>query len=259
MIFVSRGLAASAVLLLLESNLHPTWDVAVSALMTVFTLCWLTAKSRDSGAVLVLTLTGIYFMLVALVNIPEGVLFDVIPMKQAPQIMAKVFVHGFILAVALAALFGRFKAAPGESAFQQMSLVGVVWRLPLAMAVFMVCYVVAGLIIFPFVKEYYAGRVMPEPTAMLFMLGLRAAAMVVAGLLLLHGLRYRRDAVAILSVAFPVISILSLMVLHNDVMPANIRLVHTAETVPYYVLIGFLLALLFGPKTWKEVAPPVAA
>ena len=254
MMLVLRGLAASAVLLLLKSYFHPTWDIAVSSLMIAFTLTWLTARSQDSGAMLVLILTGVYFILVALVNVPEGVLFDVIPIKQAPQIMARAIIHGFILAVTIAVLFGRFKPARVESAFERMPLVALLWRLPLAMAVFMACTIVAGLIVIPFVKDFYASKVLPEPTAMLFMCGLRAAAMVVAGLLLVHGLKCRRDAAAILSVAFPVIGVLALLVQRSDVLPPQVRLVHMAEMLPYYILIGFILALLFGPKNWRAPA-----
>ncbi|MGP8173780.1 MAG: hypothetical protein ACLP7O_04435 [Terracidiphilus sp.] len=76
--FFFRTIAASLVLLLLEAARHPSLGEAASALLVCSVLCWMTLRSRASGAELVATLAGFYFALVSLNTFPEGVVFDVI-------------------------------------------------------------------------------------------------------------------------------------------------------------------------------------
>ena len=116
--FVLRTLAASSVLFVLDMALHPSWgllaswDVMVSALLVCTVLCWITERSQASGAELVATLAGFYFVLASVSNIPEGVLFDVIKVGQAPQLMVQQFGVALVIAVVIAVLFGRAKTKP---------------------------------------------------------------------------------------------------------------------------------------------------
>ena len=84
------------------------------------------------------------------------------------------------------------------------------------------------------------------------MVSLRAVLLIFAAYLVSRGIPSRKDARLILATAFPVIGVISLMIPHNDLMPPFVRLVHTAEMVPYYALCGFLFATWFGPPRVKE-------
>jgi hypothetical protein len=259
--FALRTLAASSVLFVLDMALHPSWgllaswDVMVSALLVCTVLCWITERSQASGAELVATLAGFYFVLASVSNIPEGVLFDVIKVGQAPQLMVQQFGVALVIAVVIAVLFGRAKTKPVHAPVwrSDMSIPGLIWRLAASIAIFMICYIAAGMLIFPLVKGYYHLRNMPEPQAMLSMIALRAVILVVAAVLVLRNIPSRRDARLILAIAFPVICVISLMIPHSDLMPPAVRLVHTLEMVPYYTLCGFLFATWFGPPRIGEV------
>ena len=252
--FVLRTLAASVALFLLNAALRPSWEEAVSALMVCTMLCWITERSRASGAELVATLAGFDFILASVSNIPEGVLFDVIKVGQAPLMMAHQFGIALAIAIVIAVLFGRTKmeAAPAPVWRSDMSIFSLIWRLAASVAVFLVCYFGAGMLIFPLVKSYYQGRTMPTLEAMAAMVSLRAVLLIFAAGLVSRKIPSRNDARLILATAFPVIGVISLMIPHNDIMPPFVRLVHTVEMVPYYALCGFLFATWFGPPRAAE-------
>jgi hypothetical protein len=81
--FVVRMLIASLALFLLEAARNPSWGETASALLVCSVLCWITVLSLASGAELVATLAGFYFVVISLATIPEGVLFDVIKVGEA--------------------------------------------------------------------------------------------------------------------------------------------------------------------------------
>lgn len=222
-----------------------------SVLLIGSVLCWVAARSPAGGAVLIGTLAGFHFILSSAMNIPEGVLFDVVTVQQAPLMMVHQLGLCFLMAVVVTGLFGRWKpqAAVECAPATEMSAIGLTWRLAASVVVFAVCYCAAGAAIFPLVKSYYAGRAMPGPEALFAMIALRAVLLVFAAILVLRIIPGRKDGQWILATAFPVLGIVSLMVLPNDIMPPFVRLVHAVETVPYYALCGFLFALWFGrPK-----------
>lgn len=252
--FIVRTVAASLVLFLLEAARHPSWQEAASALLVCAVLCWITERSRASGVEFVVTLAGFYFILVSLTTIPEGVLFDVIKVGLAPLLMARQLGIALVLAMVIAALFQRFSAVSGttpEAGFG-MTIAGLLWRLVAAIVVFMVCYLAAGMLIYPLVKSYYQGRNMPVPGAMVAMIILKAVCLVIAAWLVLRRIPNRRDAQLILATAFPVIGVFSLMLHNNELMPPAVRWVHTMEMTPYYALCGFLFAIWFGPARAGE-------
>jgi hypothetical protein len=250
MIFIFRALTAAIFLFLVEGGLRPTLGGALSALLVSVVLCWWASRSRASGAELVAAMAGFDFVVSSVATIPEGVLFDVIKVGQAPLMMLKQLGVALVLAVVVAALFGRLRPAPAATvtAPTGMSVLGLLWRLAAAVAVWTVCYAGAGMLIFPFVKDYYAVRAMPSPGAILATQVLRALCLVAAGWPLLRGVSSRLDGRLILATALPVIGIISLMLHENDLMPPFVRWVHTLETVPYYALFGLLVAVWFGPR-----------
>lgn len=147
--FVLRTLAASLVLFLFGVAHHHSWGEAASALLVCTMLCWITARSQASGAELVVTLAGFYFILVSLTTIPESVLFDVIKVGQAPLVMAPLLVVALGIAIAITLLFQKSKATPGATPIPSanMTIVGLLWRLMAAVVAFMFCYCVHVLLL----------------------------------------------------------------------------------------------------------------
>ena len=248
--FVIRTGIASLVLLVLEAGRHITWQEAASAVLVCTVLCWMAERSRTSGVELVVTLGGFYFILVSLTTIPEGVLFDVISVRLAPLVMVRELGIALAIAITITGLFGKFSATagPAQTSSGGMTIVGWLWRMVAAIVVFLVCYIGAGMLIYPRVKGYYQGRNMPDPIAMVAMVALRVVCLIVASWLALRRIPNRKEARLILATAFPVIGVFSLMLHNNEIMPPGVRWVHTMEMTPYYALCGFLFAVWFGPR-----------
>lgn len=252
--FVVRTGIASLVLLVLEAGRHISLQEAASALLVCLVLCWMAERSQAAGVELVVTLGGFYFILVSLTTIPEGVLFDVINVRVAPLVMVRELGIALAIAITIVALFAKFKPTTGAAPISRdgMTIAGLLWRMVAAIAVFLVCYIGAGMLIFPRVKDYYQGRNMPDPVAMVAMVVLRVVCLIVASWLALRRVPNRRDARLILTTAFPVVGVFSMMLHNNAIMPPGVRLVHTMEMTPYYTLCGFLFAVWFGPRRSGE-------
>lgn len=247
--YIIRTLIAAAVLFVLKASFHPGWREAVSALLISAVLCWVAARSRTAGVNLVIVLAGLYYIPQTLINISEGVLFDVIEIDRAPLMMARELGISLIMAIAVTALFTRDKVASTSYISQESELTvfSFTWRLAAVVLVFVICYFTAGLMIYPLVKSYYEMRIMPEPQAIACMQVLRACALLVAALPVLRVIPDKNYARLILAASFPVIGCIAIMIPNNDLMPPAIRFMHTIEMTPYYALYGFLLAYLFGP------------
>ncbi len=236
------------------------WGEAAGALLVAGGMGLVVARSRASGPALVVMIAGLYFVASWLVNIPEGVLFDVIPVTQAPTLLVRVLLTSVLAAtvvVWVAGRLGRQEIAPTVSVPIDTPW-ALLWRLAATVAVFIACYFIAGMIIFPFVKAYYAGRTMPQPAAIVAMQVLRSLAILGAAYPLLRTFGSRRDAALVLGVVLPVFGAIAPMLPANDIMPPSVRLVHSLEVTPYLALFGVLLAVWFGPAR-RRLAPPAPA
>ncbi len=225
------------------------WGEAAGALLVAGAMGLIVARSRASGPGLIVMVAGLYFVVSWLVNIPEGVIFDVIPAAQAPTVLVRMLLTSVVAATAVVWVAGRLKQQEGapSAAVPIDGAWALLWRLAATVAVFIACYFVAGMIIFPFVKAYYAGRTMPQPTAIVAMQVLRSLAILGAAYPLLRTFASRRDAALVLGISLPLMGAIAPMLPANDLMPPSVRLVHCLEVTPYLALFGVLLAVWFGP------------
>ncbi|HEX9106538.1 MAG TPA: hypothetical protein VF832_04910 [Longimicrobiales bacterium] len=253
---------AGAVVMMASSYTGLSWGAAAGALLAGGVLGVMAMRSRASGPALVVALAVLFFGVSWLVNIPEAVLFDVVSPAMAPPMLLRGLLVSLVAASAVVWAAGRLRQEPTDSsvALPPLTTWSLLWRLAALVLVFSVCYIGAGMLIYPFVKAYYAGRAMPQPASMLSMQVLRSLAILGAAYPLLRTFASRRDAVLALGVALPVFGVIIPMLPQNPLMPGNIRLVHTLETAPYLALFGVLIAVWFGPprRVGTAAAPPEA-
>jgi hypothetical protein len=240
-------LLGALIFLAFGSEGHGLGALVSSLLMAGVVVLGMT-RSKASGLELVLALSGLVFVVTWLVNIPEGVLFDVIAPADAPVILLMLLVVTVVAVTSMAAVAGRLGPVPtGPPEAPARSGGRVAWRLVALPAVFVLCYFAAGLLIYSYVEPYYAGRTMPGPAAIASMQVLRALALLGAAYPLLRTLETRRDAILVVAIAVPVLGAVAPLLPANEAMPASIRLVHGLEMAPYYALYGWLVAVWFGP------------
>jgi hypothetical protein len=251
---VGLSILAGAVVLVAFELPDPSWGDVVASLLSAAVLALAMTRSTASGPGLIAILAGLMFVTSSLINVAEGVLFDVIEPTAAPVALVWALLASVTAVTVMVAVAGRLErgagVAPRPSPIESAG--GLLWRLVASPAVFVVLYFVAGIIIIPFVEEFYQGRVMPDPLAIVSMQVLRALAMVGAAYPLLRTLPTRADAISVMAIALPVLGALVPLIPANDVMPVAVRLVHALETVPYYALFGILIAVWFGPPRHRD-------
>lgn len=242
------GLAAAAVVLASGLNWEIGWGKIVAALVAGFVLTLAAHWTRASGAALVAMLAGLYVVPSSLINLPEAVLFDVIKVGEAPVLLAREVLTALLLASVVAWMMGQWRApqATERAEAPAYSAVGLLWRLAAAVGTFVVCYLVVGVVIYPYVKQYYAVRQMPPVAAIVAMQVLRALALLCAAYPLVRASETRRTGRWLLALALPAFGALVPLLPANPFMPDMVRLVHALEIIPYYALYGWLLATWFG-------------
>ncbi len=236
------------------------WGEAAAALLSAGVMGLIVARARASGPALVVMVAGLNFVVSSGVNLPEAVVFDVIPAPLAATTLVRVLLDSVVAALVVvwvAGRLGRAEASPTTAPID--TIWALLWRLAATVAVFIVCYFVAGMLVFPFVKAYYAGRALPQPTVIVAMQVLRSLALLGAAYPLLRTFASRRDAMLVLGVTLPLLGAIGPMLPANPLMPPSIRLAHTLETVPYLALFGVLLALWYGPPRRRVQGGPAAA
>jgi hypothetical protein len=258
MSFALRVSAASVVLLLLYGGIHPTFHDAISAVPSCAILGWIAFRSRASGADLIASLAGLYFLVVSLATIPEAVLFGFVKAAQAPLFMAEQLGIAFVIAAVIAVLFGKTDAAP-LPAFRPLSLNDLAWRLTAGILVFTACYAYAGMAVYPAVKSFWLDKTLPDMEAILGLQVLRSVVLMGAAAIAVRGMPKRGEAMLLVAIAFPVLGALCLE--YPDgmeiAMPANIVVAHIAEVVPYFALCGFLYAWWFYPTVEETEKNPL--
>ena len=126
-------------------------------------------------------------------------------------------------------------AGVAPARFTLLRLAGVV-------AAYIVLYVAAGMLVLPYVREFYAGWPMPSLDVLLPLQVFRALIFAAGSVLFLRGgLRY---APWIIGLAFSVIGGIAPLLPDNPFMPLAVRLPHMIEVGVSNFLFGFITALL---------------
>jgi hypothetical protein len=151
---------------------------------------------------------------------------------------------------------GRAWAAPVPE-----SLMSLVWRGALSSAFYLVCYITAGLIIFPWVRGFYATKQMPSPVTMvalqLFVRGPMFVGVIALVGRLLSGSR-RLHALAGGAVMSILGGVVPLMV-PNMFFPDAVRWVHFCEVGSSNFVFGAVTGWLMSPTRAILPAPSAAA
>ena len=246
--FLLRILAVAAVIFVLRSLADPSWGQAFSALLISAALGLAAVRSCAAGPELVVVLAGLYFVPGSLINLTEAALFNVVAVGDVPGALAHDLLVALFTGTIITALSGRLhpSAEPLRPPAPNFGVPGFLWRLVAVSFVFVLCYFLAGMAIYPFVRDYYEVRQMPALAAMASMQVLRSLALLAIAYPLLRTIPSRRDARLVLSVALPAIGGIAPLIPANSVMPVVVRFVHALEITPYYALYGFLIATWFG-------------
>ncbi len=226
--------------------------VVLSNLLTAFTLTIVIAWAARAGWRLVIAVLLLYFGVRYLNPLSEAIFFGLgIPR----HVVATEIVGGFFSSLAFAPLavliMGRLGSGVGEgnNPAKGWPVGGWLWRVALGVASYFLLYFSAGMLVWPYVKDFYASKSMPAPSSFFLLEVFRALVYigVAAPVARLMGGRPHRAA-ASLGLALSIPGGIAPLLLPNPYMPANVRPAHGFEVGISNFIYGALLGFLLTPR-----------
>ena len=138
--------------------------------------------------------------------------------------------------------------SPVESTLPHRTWGQMAWRFALCAACYVFLYFLAGSIIFPYVRDFYATqRIPPAGQIVALQFFFRGPVFVLVCLTLLRMFRMRHLAGAIaVGVTFTLLSGVAPLVIPNSVFPDSVRWVHFCEVTSSNLVFGFIVGWLWG-------------
>jgi hypothetical protein len=242
---------------------HFTQWMLLSNAITAAALSVLALRSEWRGWTLGTALAGIP-LAITLVDGIEGVYF----LPHSPIDWTSIFAQSALAAVlsvpVWTLLFGRRPASPQEHyhPIAAKSRAEQAWKFVVCDLAYLPLYFIAGSIIWPYIKDFYATQTLPAPTTFLVLkLLVRGPAFVVLCLLLVRMLGLPRLSGALAAGAvFALLSGVALLLIPNPYFPDVVRWVHFCETTNSNFVFAALVAWLWGqPKVVHAKALAQAA
>jgi hypothetical protein len=138
--------------------------------------------------------------------------------------------------------------SPISSTLPERSLAQRTWRFVFCSACYVFLYFLAGTIILPFVRDYYATQHIPSfgsIVAMQFLVRGPVFILVCLTLLRMFRLPHWSGAVAV-GLAFTLISGVAALVMPNGIFPDNVRWAHFCEVTSSNFVFGFIVGWVWG-------------
>lgn len=231
------------------ANPHPMLFLLVSNAFIVLGLGWAALRSdwRDWKLLSALFLIR---AVVEFANWIEGALY-----LPNVGIEWRGFIIYEVLTAAVAAVLWLiiFRGAPvpesvNDHPIPHRTLSQMLWRFVLCSAVYVFLYFLAGTIIFPFVRDYYATQHIPSPGEILslqFFLRGPLFILVCLGLLRMFRLPHVSGALAV-GLAFTFLSGVAALIMPNGIFPDTVRWAHFWEVSTSNFVFGIVVAWLWG-------------
>jgi hypothetical protein len=222
--------------------------VSASNLLVVAVLYVAAARSGQGRLALGAALFAIQFS-ISLVNVVEAAVF----LHKTGISPHKLLLHDFGVYILAAPLWAVIFVRAGQRSTERagllahVSLRGWVWRLGLSDFAYLFFYFLAGIVAFPFFREFYASQALPS-TSQTVMLQLMLRGPIFTGvcLLLMSLLNMeRRPGVIALGASFAILSGMGPLLIPNPYLPDSVRWVHFVEVGISNFLFGALMGWIW--------------
>jgi hypothetical protein len=229
----------------------------VGTLITVAVLVYPAMHSSLSGWRLFLALfLALFGLNVLLLNI-EGALFLFITPEQLTSIVLMSTLANALLAALMVYAFGREPVAADPTGEKQHSAVKWGLRILLVAICYMLLYFTAGLLIIPYVKEFYETQHIPAGAWFIPFQVLRGLGYVLFTLYLVRSIVCSRWRCSLsMGLLFPVIAGVAGLLSPNGIMPDHVRYWHMLEIGWSNLVFGMVVGWVFwnGGVTGKVAA-----
>ena len=246
--------------------LGPVWENAppfsetvlpmlAGVLITVMVLVYPAMHSTLRGWRLFLALfLALFGLNVFLLNI-EGALFLFITPLQLASIVMMSTLTNALLAALMVFVFGRHAPEPGPAMATRHSAAKWLLRILLVGTGYMLLYFSAGLLIIPYVREFYETQHIPTGAWFIPFQVLRGIGYVLFTLYLVRSISGPRWKCSLsMGLMFPVLAGVAGLLAPNGIMPDHVRYWHMLEIGWSNLVFGMLVGWVFwnGGRTGKD-------
>jgi len=234
------------------------WAILIDAI-SIATLTILAVRADWHGWKLGVSVVAIPTAIAA-VNFLEGTIFLTNTNLQWGRLFAFTLLSSALMIPVWAFLFGRKPGVPAHyHPIESKSRSERAWKFAVSDISYLFLYYTAGMIIFPYVKEFYATQHLPSAgTIVALQLFIRGPVFVVLCLLMTRMLRLSRITGAIaVGLMFTLFSGVLPLLMPSPVFPDSARWVHFCEVTSSNFVFGTFVAWLWGQP--KLVQAPVLA
>jgi hypothetical protein len=254
----SIALAFVAMLVILIVPGRPTAaSLAAAALVAGMFIALVSSVAMPRLQTVLATLV-LYFGLSYVNTLSEAVFYGLMDWQSVWPGLSDGFVRGTFLGLAAAYLLP-------QSASRATGRLRTGWQLPAGAVGAVLCYIplyfIAGMIVFPFVRDFYTGKPIPGLLAILGAQTLRGIVYVAAAAPWLRSMEVSRArAGCLMGVAYAILSGISPLLAGAEMMPFHVRLAHGIEISVSNFIFGCLVAwLLMAPAAKRDATTDAVA
>jgi hypothetical protein len=231
--------------------------LALADLLMVATLGFLTMQTNWKGWRLGLAVSVIPFA-IDLVNFIEGTIF--LGTLDFRSLYQTILVYSLMIPVVAAFFTGNDRSIEIHRLSVSRPLIGKVWRFIICDFIYVSLYLTAGLIIFPFVREFYAAHPLPSPGRIIrLQLLVRGPVFTAICLLLIRMAGSLPKAkIFVVGITFAILSG-GVLLLPSSYLPDSVRWIHCAEVGSSDFIFGVLVAYIWKASYNTTKALPQAA
>ncbi len=233
------------------------WAVASNAIVA-FTVGYLGSWAPWRGFKLAAALASVP-LVIQVINVIEGL--NYLNTDQAIRWGMALSPLKYLLIVPLWLVFFHSQAssASSELSLPARTFWGKLWRIALCSFLYLILYFIAGMLIFPFVRGFYATQPMPSVGRVVALqLLLRGPVFVGICVMLARMISPRRMSTAVaVGLVFTLISGVAPLIIPNPIFPNWVRWIHLGEVTASNFLFGVVIALIWSRKVVSHPNPRI--
>ncbi|HEY3128017.1 MAG TPA: hypothetical protein VGL91_01040 [Acidobacteriota bacterium] len=180
----------------------------------------------------------------------EAVFFQLdIPREELIKMVLRSLAVSASFALFLSWITGKWStSAQAESNFVvKRSLSSWLWRILVCDASYLFLYFLAGMIVFPFVQDFYAAKALPSPLHVMLMQLFRGLVFTVLSVPMIQSMAAKRWRVAVLlGLALSIVGGIAPLLLPNPYMPGYVRWAHGWEVGISNFIFGCIMGWLMS-------------
>jgi hypothetical protein len=234
--------------------------VTLSNLLTAVVLAWLATRSWLAGIRLAAWLAVLLFGVATFNSMVEALFFHVFGRTDFARYVLLGALVAALFSPLLVVVLGRWReaGAPRGRASLPAGASSWTWRLAAADLLYVACYFGAGILIYPFVRDFYEARSLPPrlPIAA-FQLLLRGPVFIALILLAVRGLEGVRGGRSVLAgTLLGIVGGVAPLLIPNPYFPDVVRWAHLFEVGISNFIDGAAVAWLLTPPDRPATAAP---